>query len=307
MIRIITLVSLTGLFAIFSACSGIPDLSAKKDEGSSPENNAVVADQDQPCAGEGCDSKTEESSFGTLGLAGHCEYSKEDAKGCFVCTPRDLPRKMCVDVDADFDPAKSCEYDLDVMTCKVKGDAEDFEFDFSEQTQIEKIYSKIPFLLLGAKVLIGSKLKDQPKMKELLFASFDSVLAHKKAAFTNGDLGPLFDEIGAHVKKAKPDLDDAKIKTIKEVMLKAAAVLSESYADGKMDDGDFLLFAHSLLSAFPPELLGNVLEQLDIEKILASLQASGNQDIIDELINTAGGSTGDVVSGIEGSGDEKAP
>lgn len=286
MIRFITVIAAAGFFTALCACSGIPDLSAKKDDAKSTD---AAAEQDQPCSGADCESPAEDNSFGTLGLASYCEYSKEDAKGCFVCTPRELPQKMCVDVDTDFDPAKSCEYDLDIMTCKVKTDGEDFDFDFSEQSQIEKIYSKMPFLLLGAKVLIGGKLKDNPVAKDLIFAAFDALIKHKKAAFSNGDVGPLFDELGVLVKTAKPEFDDAKITAIKDSMKKTAILFTAAYADGKLDDADFLNFAHGLVSALPEDMVGTVLEELDVDKILQSLQASGNQDIIDEIINSAGG------------------
>lgn len=283
------------LAAALGACS---DKTEKKE--------AAAEDASQTSAGDGCDAgkcpDAMEPTYGKLGLAEHCSFGpQDDATGCFVCTPRDLPRKLCIDIDPGFDPAKNCEHDQDLMTCNVKADGEAFEFDFSEQSQIEKIYNKIPLFLLGAKVLVGGKMKDNPAAKDLLFGCFDSVLAHKKAIFTKGDLTGLLDEVGVHVKKAKPDLKDADIATVKKAMQGAADKLQESYADGKMEDEDFLQFAHGVLTALPKELIGNTLQELNIEEIMASLQASGNQDVIEDLITNAG-STEEAVNGAANAG-----
>lgn len=84
------------------------------------------------------------------------------------------------------------------------------------------------------------------------------------------------------------------------MMRKAAAQLEATFTEGKVEDAAFLTFASGMLGAMPEELMGSVMEQLDIGKILSSLQAGGNQDIIDELLANAGGSTEDIVSGIDG-------
>jgi hypothetical protein len=281
------------VLAGLTACS---DTSEKK------EDNA--ADASQPAAEECADNKCPakmKPTYGKLGLAGHCSYSLQDTLGCFSCTPRDLPRTVCTDVDPGFVPETGCEYDLDLMTCNVKAEGEPFEIDFSEQTQMEKIYNKIPLFLLGAKVLIGGKLKDKPVEKELLFGCFDAVLTHKKAIFTKGDLTALLDEVGAQVKKAKPELKDEDIAAVKKSMKAAADKLQESYGDGKIEDKDFLEFAQGVLSSLPAELLGNTLQQLDITEILNSLQANGSTDVIQDIL-TNGGTAEEAVNAAENAG-----
>lgn len=284
-IRLIPLVTLMAA-SVLAACSE----KAKEDSDSAAGQQRQ---QEEPCT-EGCE---DDQTFGELGLASHCSFSKDVAgKGCFVCSPRDLPRSVCVEVDELFDPAKACEHDLDLMICRVRTGAVDFQFDFSEETQFEKIYAKIPLFFLGAKVVIGSKLKDKPVIKELLFSSFDSILKHKKAVFTQGDLSLLLDEVGMHLKKAKPSLKDSDIAAAKAAMKAAADKLIEANIDGKMEDGDFLTFAHSVLSAMPSELVGNTLEELDIQEVLSSLASNGNTDAIEDLITNYEGSD------IEGAG-----
>lgn len=259
------------------------DDKADKSAAATSEDGSATKEE---CSGDSCGQTTEKRTYGKLGLADHCKYEPKDSQGCFTCAPRDLPIVKCVDVDGNFDPAKACEYDLDMMSCIVQDGQTAFEFDFDEPSQMETIYNKIPLFLLGAKVLIGGKLKDDPVAKELLFSSFDSVLAHKKEIF-NGNVSPLIDEVAGHVKKAKPDIADEKVQQVKDGLKKACDELALSYADGKMDDKDFLQFALAVVSAMPPELIGNVADQLDIEKVVASLGASGSKDIITDIMTNA--------------------
>ena len=166
-------------------------------------------------------------------------------------------------------------------------DSPGFEFDFSEQTQIERIYSKVPFFLLGAKVYLGSKLEGNPVARDLIFSSFDSIIKYKKEFFTVGDLSGFFVEFEAHLKKAKPDTDAAKFALVKKSLEEATASFAEAYSDGKIDDKDFLTFAYKLVQSLPADLYGNVLNELNIDDIMKSLDESGNQDVIEELINSS--------------------
>ena len=283
MIRTLLQISAAGLLAM--GCSMIP--------GAKEEDKAKTAESSQSseCSGTDCQKSVNktaiEPTYGTLGLAGHCTYNKKDSEGCFTCTPRDLPRTVCTVIDESFDPATSCENDTDLMTCKVKAEGESFEFDFSEQTQIERIYSKVPFFLLGAKVYLGSKLEGNPVARDLIFSSFDSIIKYKKEFFTVGDLSGFFVEFEAHLKKAKPDTDAAKFALVKKSLEEATASFAEAYSDGKIDDKDFLTFAYKLVQSLPADLYGNVLNELNIDDIMKSLDESGNQDVIEELINSS--------------------
>ena len=284
MIRSLLQITVTGL--LMAGCSAIPDFGAKDDD------KEKTADSSQPseCSGDECEKTSNvpaiEPTYGTLGLAGHCTFNKKEGEGCFTCTPRELPRTVCTPIDDSFDPTKSCENDTDLMTCKVKIEGEAFEFDFSEQTQIERIYSKVPFFLLGAKVYIGNKLEGNPVARDLVFASFDSIVKFKKDFFTTGDISGFLTEFEVHLKKAKPDTDAAKFAVIKKSLEDAIASFAESYADGKMDDKDFLTFAYKIIQAMPADLYGTMLDELNIDDIMKSLDESGNQDVIEELLNS---------------------
>jgi hypothetical protein len=269
-------------------CSIIPDFSAQNSE---KEKASETSSQTKECSEAECPKSSApaiEPTYGTLGLAGHCTYNKKDAEGCFTCTPRDLPRTVCTKIDENFDPSKGCENDTDLMTCKVRAEGESFEFDFSEQTQIERIYSKVPFFLLGAKVYIGGKLEDNPVARDLIFASFDSIIKFKKDFFTTSDISGFFAEFEVHLKKAKPDIDTAKLAEIRKAIEGSLAVFAESYSDGKVEDKDFLNFAYKFVQALPPELGGSLIGELNIDEIMKSLDESGSENVIEELLNNAG-------------------
>ena len=283
MIRSMPIASIIAAALQIAGCSIVPSLGAKDDDKDKTADSST-----SECTSAECNKNTElaiEPTYGTLGLAGHCTYNKKEAEGCFTCTPRDLPRTICTEIENGFDPATSCESDADIMTCKVKVAGTDFEFDFSEQTQIERIYSKVPFFLLGAKVYLGNKLESNPVARDLVFASFDSIIKFKKDFFTTGDISGFLVEFEAHLKKAKPETDSAQFAVIKTAIEGAVAAFAESYSDGKMDDKDFLTFAYKIIQAMPKDLYGNMLEELDIDSIMKSLNESGNEDVIEEILN----------------------
>jgi hypothetical protein len=273
--------------AFIVGCSIIPDFSGQNSE----KEQASDPSQTKECSGAECpksEAAAIEPTYGTLGLADHCTYDKKEAEGCFTCTPRELPRTVCTKIDENFDPSKGCENDPDIMTCKVRADGESFEFDFSEQTQIERIYSKVPFFLLGAKVYIGGKLEDNPVARDLIFASFDSIIKFKKDFFTTGDISGFFAEFETHLKKAKPEIDATKLAEIRKSIESGLAVFTESYSDGKVEDKDFLNFAYKFVQALPQDLGGSLIGELNIEAIMKSLNESGSEDVIEELLNNAG-------------------
>jgi len=285
MIKALLSVTTTALF--FASCSVIPDLSSKNENEEKAADVAPSDCVDSECAKDKTNTELE-PTYGTLGLAGHCTFDKKQEEGCFTCIPRDLPITICTTIDESFDPSTRCENDADLMTCKVKVEADAFEFDFTELTQIERIYSRVPFFLLGAKIYIGNKLEDNVVARDLVFATFDSIIKFKKDFFTTGDVSNFMVEFEAHLKKAKPDLEPSRFVTIKNSLEAAMASFADAYANGHISDKDFLSFAHKLVQALPPELAGNLLKELNVEEIMKSLEETGNLGVIEELINNAG-------------------
>ncbi len=297
------------------SCAAVQSFGDKKDENKdeggastpaeTPTETAAIECQPSAPDCEKADQPLDETT--QFGLADFCTFAKNDkGEGCFTCTPRDLPDTRCSAIPADFDATKACTHDLDEMSCELG--EKDFVYDFNEESKDEKLYNKIPLLLIGAKALLADKLKDKPEVKELVYGALDIVNNYKKDIFTNADLGPMVDELAAVVKKAKPEYDQAKIDEFKAQAKPIIKAMQDKRAAGKLDTASMLTTFTDVLNQLPPDLVAPLLENLDIAKITAALSGAGGDDSIQALIALFGNgkSIEDIIAGLESTDSDPA-
>lgn len=291
------------LTSLTSACNAVQNLADKKDDkkdGASETTQAEPppADQAKPEDKKADEPLDESTSFG---LADFCTFAQNaKGEGCFTCTPRDLPDTRCSAVPEGFDPKTACQHDLDTMTCKVTGD-KDFVYDFNKESNDEKLYNKVPLLLIGAKALLADKLKDKPETKELVYSALDVVDKYKKDVFTNGNLDPMVDELAAIVKKAKPNYEQAKIDDFKAQAKSIIKGMQEKRAKGQLDTASMLTTFTDVLNQLPDDLIAPIMENLDLSKITSALSGAGGDDAIQALLQIFGGgkSVDEIIQSLE--------
>lgn len=310
---VLTRFAILAFVSSLTGCSAMQNLGAAKEEKKEESTETPAAEKpadDKACEKaatgnaaladcEKADEPLDETT--SFGLASYCTFAKsEKGEGCFTCTPRDLPDTRCTAIPEGFDPATACQHDLDEMSCKITGD-KDFVYDFNEESKDEKLYNKIPLLMIGAKALLADKLKDKPETKDLVYGAIDIIDTYKKTIFTNGDLDPMVDELAALVKKAKPEYDQAKIDEFKAQAKPIIKAMQEKRAKGQLDTAGMLTTFTEVLNKLPPDLVFPIMESLDLNKITSALSGSGGDDAIQQLLVLFGGgkSIEDIIASLE--------
>lgn len=258
---------IAGVAFFIASCAFVKRQKDKKDDGT---DNAA-----QDCASDAseCSADGEIDELTKYGLAEFCSFdaeSGENQEGCFHCTPRVIPLVACRNVSATFNPEKDCIHDLDGMTCTL-GINSIFEWDFGIRTKIELLYERLPLLVLGAKFMLGKKLKDLPTQKALVIGALDLIEAHRRELFVDGDLGPVADAIAALVKTAAPEISGKDRDALRAAVLEVLSTTRSKAQAGTLAESDLLALVKTVLNDLPGDLAAGLPETFDLQSILESL------------------------------------
>lgn len=261
----------------------------KEDKRGTASNSAEATAKSAECTDENCDKVETKPLSDGIGLTDFCTFAPADGgKGCFTCTPRELPNVQCVDIPAGFDPAGKCQHDLDRLTCDL-GAAKPFVIEFSDRSPDEDVYEKMDLLVFGAKALLYKKLDGKPELRDLAYSLLESIAAHKLALFTGGDVGPVINEAKPLMKILKPDLTEAQIEAIKVAAQSVAKAFAAKRAAGPITHADAFAILSDVYKTLPPDLFGTLLADAHLEDFVKNLEGKSAEDILGELSKSLGG------------------
>jgi hypothetical protein len=214
------------------------------------------------------------AALDTPGLPDGCAARPGAGQLCITCKPRDLPITQCGQSSlASFDPEAQCSHDLDQLVCDF-GDDETFTLDLEKRSPIEEIYDRVPLLIFGAKLLLGSKLDNLPAEKEALYKVLDLLQSHRLDLFTCGDITPLIDEIAAVAEDYNPAFSTEQMAGFKTQAAIGATAFTAACKLGQISDQGVITAAAAVLKALPAGL-GDRFGNIDLTGVLAALSAGG--------------------------------
>lgn len=287
-----------------AACSQMEGLKAgskdsKSDPAAAATDTATSTSTKKKTGGSG---PGEEASGGaaaldTPGLPDGCAARPGGGQLCITCKPRDLPITQCGQSSlASFDPEAQCSHDLDQLVCDF-GEDETFTMDLEARSPLEEIYERVPLLIFGAKLLLGSKLDNMPSEKEALYKVLDVVGAHSLELFTCGDVTPLIDEIASVAEDFNPAFSTEQMAGFKTQAALGATAFTAACKLGQVSDAGVITAASAVLKALPAGL-GDRFGDIDLTGVLAALSAGGGLE--GGLASILGGQDlGAILGGIE--------
>ena len=283
-----------------SGSNAVATTGCAKSSGSNSGSTAAAAltDCGSPTAatGSGSGPGSASAAHAKGGLFSFCKWAANDNGGCMTCTPRDLDLLRCAkDVKKDFNAAKDCSGDDDknVLTCEMGG-SEDFVWNLSVKSKAESLYEKLPLLIAGGKILLATKLQDNPK-KELIISALDIFSNHAKEIFNGQDITATVTDVAALAKKAKPTLTDAELEKVKTQITTVVNGIQTKRRNGAFADADIVTLAASFVTALPPDVVGAGVAGIDMSALSGILTGGPNADILGAL--AGGGSSSGKTSG----------
>jgi dsDNA-binding SOS-regulon protein len=188
-----------------------------------------------------------------------------DAKFCFECKPRALEVQHCFESKGIADISKSCTHDAESVVCK---DDEGKELKFSvKPNQVEQTLESMPFVILAARALLASKLKDKPKELEMVNSALDILDKHSVDIFRGDKSVTVADALSAAIAKHKANLTKEQTDALHAAIVKALTELGATLKTGKVDLSNISKTATDILAALPFDKIGGGSTALDLNKL----------------------------------------